>query len=402
MTRRTLALSLLSLAVCGCGEPATTPGAAVAALGVALDAHHVIGEPFRTGSLTVWPLYTDQVRDLGAFRTLDEAIAAGEAEVREVGGVPGTPVNMPVGTHRVEWLNLDDVTNGLEVPRPTQAEPPAPPAQGFQTADVGLTLSTGPQVNSLVIENRGDEPILVCAGTLVRGGQQDRQIGEDVVVAAGATVPVDAYCVEPGRWSARQAGSFLFGADCGVALHGVRANAQYAKDQGEVWTAVRATLAQVDVGTNPSETLLAAVDGASADRRASIEQAVRAHFAALAEGATAPVGFAYAVGDTIVTVRSFAHPRVLEGQLPAFVKAMAMETVLAGDAPAQAAGPVARDVVAFVRDIEKAEETLDETGAANVNGYRHAANGFAAKCYLLGVEGAERVVVSEDWTSRRP
>ena len=56
-------------------------------------------------------------------------------------------------------------------------------------------------VNQLVIASTADLPILVTAGTILKGGKQDRQLGQDLLVAAGATVPVDAFCVERGRWN---------------------------------------------------------------------------------------------------------------------------------------------------------------------------------------------------------
>src|SRR5439155_384601 len=62
------------------------------------------------------------------------------------------------------------------------------------------------RVNPLVIENPGKLPLLVLAGTVVRGGKQDRQIGADFVIEAGKTVPVDAFCVEHGRWDATRDG----------------------------------------------------------------------------------------------------------------------------------------------------------------------------------------------------
>ena len=43
-------------------------------------------------------------------------------------------------------------------------------------------------MNTLVIENKGDVPIYVLAGTVVKGGKQDRQIGQDFIIEGKKTV----------------------------------------------------------------------------------------------------------------------------------------------------------------------------------------------------------------------
>src|SRR5258708_3999499 len=78
-----------------------------------------------------------------------------------------------------------------------------------QVKEIGADRSSrgdGAQVNSLVIDNQGDVPIYVLAGTIVKGGKQDRQIGDDFIVGARQTVPVDAFCVEHGRWTTDREG----------------------------------------------------------------------------------------------------------------------------------------------------------------------------------------------------
>src|SRR5205809_4571600 len=59
-------------------------------------------------------------------------------------------------------------------------------------------------VNELIIENTGDDTtIYVEAGDIVKGGKQDRCIGNDLVIESGVKTPVGAFCVEHGRWTRR-------------------------------------------------------------------------------------------------------------------------------------------------------------------------------------------------------
>ena len=60
------------------------------------------------------------------------------------------------------------------------------------------------RVNQLEIENLGDQDVFVQAGDIVKGGQQDRVVQLDLVLAPhSGRIPLAAFCVERGRWSAR-------------------------------------------------------------------------------------------------------------------------------------------------------------------------------------------------------
>src|SRR5262249_18624933 len=59
-------------------------------------------------------------------------------------------------------------------------------------------------VNELAIQNLSNQDVYVQAGDIVKGGQQDRMIGVDLIVPPkSARLPIAAFCVEHGRWSGR-------------------------------------------------------------------------------------------------------------------------------------------------------------------------------------------------------
>ncbi|MFB3066404.1 MAG: ARPP-1 family domain-containing protein, partial [Planctomycetota bacterium] len=169
-----------ALFACGCGSDGEKQRTVVR-----LDENHFLGEPVAVSNLTVWPVFADSVQEIGPFLTLKEA------EEKQLAAVRENPAGGDVGT--------------------------------------------------LVIENTGDVPVLVLAGTVVTGGKQDRQIGQDFVVQAGSTVPVDAFCVERGRWSAQRKGEATngkFKVAGVVATAPVRGAGQHEKNQGKVWDSV--------------------------------------------------------------------------------------------------------------------------------------------------------------------
>jgi hypothetical protein len=327
-------------------------------------------------------VYARTQEDIGEVLSLDEALERGLAEVRELGAGEADPVQ---GRH-----------------------------------------GGGAQVNKLVLENKGTLPILVLAGTIVKGGKQDRQIGQDFVIQAKSTTPVDAFCVEQGRWQSDRLGQETegkFQVLDGVATAKVRMKGQYEKDQGGVWQEVAtlkfAMAAGVASGSQTSSedaeaTILvgdaawqeAALESSSfavafdANAAAAAEDlercagTVQKHFAAH-EGA---VGFAYAINGKPIAVRTFAHPRLLTKHLKSFVRGMATEAHLA---PPTDAPPAARaeDVVALVKRISSAEEKVASTKGLNRNGVRACEIGFNGNCYVNDKEGRQ-VAITQDWTAR--
>src|SRR5215813_11810677 len=62
----------------------------------------------------------------------------------------------------------------------------------------------GAEVNTLTIENKSKDTIIINSGEVIKGGQQDRVINTDMVLYPNSgkkNLPV--FCVEAGRWSAR-------------------------------------------------------------------------------------------------------------------------------------------------------------------------------------------------------
>ena len=161
-----------------------------------------IAEPITYEGLSVFPVLARETVDTSPFITLDEGLASGEAIVTE---------------------------QGSEILRRSRGEDPGSrpiPEQGG-----------GAQVNQLVLVNRSSRPLLLLAGEVVSGGKQDRIIGKDRIVPAGAEpLPLDVFCVEHGRW----ASSYSNFSSAKMMVHpSVREKAAVAQNQSEVWAAVR-------------------------------------------------------------------------------------------------------------------------------------------------------------------
>ncbi len=153
--------------------------------------------PITYENISVFPVVASYTADTSHFLTLEEGLASGEVTVSEQGAA------------------------GLARSRDGRVRP---------------TYNTGASVNQLVLINRSKRPLLLLAGELVSGGKQDRIIGKDRIVPAGAEpLPLDVFCVEHGRWSS----GANFSAAKTIVHPSVREQAAVKQKQEDVWAAVR-------------------------------------------------------------------------------------------------------------------------------------------------------------------
>lgn len=338
-------IAILCLASCsssgpnaGSNGPSASGGGPIEATGPSLGKGIWVGPGVLVENLTVFAVYAKEPRDIGDFTTIEKAMAAGTAEIREVGAT----------------------TDGAPAIRDD-----APPVQR-SAEDVERPAA---RVNTLVIENRDELPILILAGTMVKGGKQDRQIGEDVVVPAGKTIDISAFCVEQGRWNGTREGKDTGGKFVPqkvLATGKVRAAGQHDKDQSEVWKQVASANSAHDK-KSASGTFMASVDDEDlVKRRASLAaaaQAVLVH----APNQAHLVGLAYAVDGEVRGVRWFAGPKLFSLFQATLLETAAFEAITL-QAEARAAGRPAAPAVAakdsavvqFTDDLMSAPETTRE------------------------------------------
>jgi hypothetical protein len=354
--------------------------------GVALDDIQV-GPAATFDNLTVFAITSRRQVDVGPMTTLDQALAKGDAEVREVGASATPPPTTPVGLQR----------------------------QG--------SMGGGPRVNELVIENKGSTPIYVLAGTVVKGGNQDRQIGQDFIVLPKKTASVDAFCVEHGRWTGERDGRATggkFGTMSQLVTSKIRAAAQYKKDQAEVWSNVDLTNSAHGKSA-PSHTLMATLDDPEiARQRETLANRVTSHFQSI-DPNDAVVGLAYAVDGKVRAVRWFASHQVFELARTSLTNTAAVDALTAKasqpaggpqTAPSNtsaAQGPVTPptpdDVVAFVRDVQdKQVKEERDTLAGNKNEYRESENAYGSRTMLksapAAASAAKPVPISSDFLAK--
>ncbi len=300
----------------------------------------------RVDNVSIFPIRSTTQQDVGPLTTLDSAMTRRVASLHEVGSGP----------------------NGENA-----------------------------EVNRLIIDNHGDVPIYVLAGTIVTGGKQDRQVGDDFIVGAHQSVPVDAYCIEHGRWTTVRDGAATggkFGVSAVMTESQVRAAAQYEHDQSSVWSKVAAVNA-VHRKEAPSGTLMATVDARDvATKRTALVQRMEARLRA-APSDDEVVGIAYAIDGKVRSARWFANHKIFELFRSTLINTAAMEAVTAqsvaanSEAPSAPVANVAPDAVMhFLAEIQAGDvKEKRATPAMNVNDIRASSVGYGASTVLKAGAG---------------
>jgi hypothetical protein len=171
-TRRPASRFLLA-ALCACAllsaALAPVPGRVARAKGHAELAWEVLA-PVSYKNLTIFPLRgRDAATD--AYITLDEGTRNGTVVIAERGAQTATRRVRGAANHRIQQA---------------------------------VSYNEGASVNELALVNKSGKKLLLLAGEVVVGGQQDRIVQEDrIIPPVSVPVALSVFCVEHGRWTAR-------------------------------------------------------------------------------------------------------------------------------------------------------------------------------------------------------
>ena len=190
------------------------------------------------------------------------------------------------------------------------------------------------EVNTLAIENVSDEEVFVQSGDIVKGGQQDRMLGVDMIVPPrSGRIPVDAFCVEHGRWTKRGAessGRFDSSTER-AATKDLKVAANRARSQTEVWNEV--ARAQDKLSANVGTRVNSGVSESSfqlALENQQVQETAANYLKALQHVAADErdvVGYAFAINGEINSADVYASSTLFHKLWPSLLKASAIEAI---------------------------------------------------------------------------
>jgi hypothetical protein len=253
-----------------------------------------------------------------------------------------------------DWLNLPEA---LENPRFRLTE--HKPFGRFADADA---------VNNLTVQNKTEATVFLMAGEVVQGGNQDRIIAEDAVIAARSIVHIPVFCVEQGRWSPHGGGGGPSASETAPSTHAftgyyqvasskVRRATQHSKSQQEVWDEV--ALITSAHGAQTSTGTYAALE--QSDEFRGRRDAYVRFFTGKFDERPAVVGLIAVSGGKVIGADVFAHPGLFQKQYPALLHSYAADAVTstAGNKMTE------EQVQAYARKLlPRAEAALGRDGSA--------------------------------------
>jgi hypothetical protein len=135
--------------------------------------------PVSYKNLTVFPVRARGASATDAYITLDEGTRRGTVVITEKGAQAARQPRVRRGAQ-----NAANVANQQAV-----------------------SYNEGASVNELALVNKSGKKLLLVAGEVVVGGQQDRIVQEDrIIPPVSVPVALSVFCVEHGRWTPRAAG----------------------------------------------------------------------------------------------------------------------------------------------------------------------------------------------------
>lgn len=189
-------------------------------------------------------------------------------------------------------------------------------------------------VNELSIQNFSDTDVYVQSGDIVKGGAQDRMIGVDLIVPPrSGKLPISAFCVEHGRWSARgneRAGVFSSSSDV-VTTREIKLAAKRSNSQGGVWKSV--SVAQDKLSRNVGARVNSSVSESSlqlAVENEKVRETADSYIKALANISNRSdnvIGYVFAINGKVNSADIYGSNVLFKKLWPKLLKANAMEAI---------------------------------------------------------------------------
>jgi len=242
----------------------------------------------------------------------------------------------------------------------------------------------GGEVNSLTIENKSKDTIIINCGEVIKGGQQDRVINTDMVLYPNSgkkNLPV--FCVEAGRWSPRNesvrsgnnqqsVGSSMatlksetvtFNGYANYGAMDLRKVVAKDSNQSKVWSKVEEINAKNNT-TNSTSTYTAL------DRSKEYNQKMNKYisfFTPLLKEQKDLVGVIVVTGNKVIGADIFATNDLFMQNLDALLHSYATDAIVNGKPVTIAQSAVDTYINDLLSNDKKQEETIKKKGSKFVN-----------------------------------
>lgn len=194
-------------------------------------------------------------------------------------------------------------------------------------------------VNNLTVQNKSTETIYLMAGDVVKGGNQDRVLAQDMVLPPRTLANIEVFCVEHGRWqyqgdpeeeldeeAKKNKKVFAFTGYYNVVSNDIRKTVKHEKDQGMVWAAVgNLTTTHKATSTTETYTALEKSKDFTVERNKYL-----AYFEDKMEGKDNVVGMVVVSGNEVLGTDMFNHPNLFKKQYKVLLHSYVTDAITNG------------------------------------------------------------------------
>ena len=231
-----------------------------------------------------------------------------------------------------------------------------------------VTLHETGNVGELSVDNTSSDYVFIMAGDIVKGGRQDRTIGEDIVLAPGEKkVPLKSFCVEQSRWHQRDLESAVAFSSSEKMLNNkaLKVAARTEKSQDKVWEEVAEYQskasekldAEVKSNTSPTSLQLTLENDKIKSSIAEYVNALQSAF----DDKDDVLGFAFFINGKISTVEFFGNAALFKKLQKKLLEAAASEAFEQYDENLKFEAPAFSMFKDFMEAAEKGTETSRQT-----------------------------------------
>ncbi|RPI75054.1 MAG: hypothetical protein EHM45_15915 [Desulfobacteraceae bacterium] len=256
-----------------------------------------------------------------------------------------------------------------------------------------LTVHETGDVNRLKITNNSKTAfVFIMAGDIVKGGKQDRTLQHSLIIEPlSKEVPIQAFCVEQGRWSPRSsdtAAQFSSSKDSLVSKQ-LKIASRGKKSQQEVWNEVANTRGKLQsrkqsgnnsahgvaptANTRNQNTVVPSADQGQTSLQLALEdkdiqKEIQKYCDTLTrsiESAPHAVGYAFAINGKINSADFFASASLFKKLWPKLIRASAVEALAERQTGSKAYAAISPpEITAWLADSEKGKQSVEAINAS--------------------------------------